>query len=45
MYRNSWPLLALATYKQLVERTLKANGHINGHPIELKERHDHAPRH
>jgi hypothetical protein len=27
MYRNAWPLLALATYKQICERaTAKKNG-------------------
>ncbi len=32
MYRNSWPLLALATYKQLLQRSKPAaNGHANGH--------------
>jgi squalene-hopene/tetraprenyl-beta-curcumene cyclase len=31
MYRNTWPLLALATYRQLLERhVLKSNGHLNG---------------
>ncbi len=33
MYRNSWPLLALATYRSLLERTkVKNNGHVNGQP-------------
>ena len=39
MYRNAWPLLALATYRKLLERASKAadeaaaaaNGHVNGH--------------
>ena len=32
MYRNSWPLLALGTYKQLLDRAAaKTNGHVNGH--------------
>lgn len=32
MYRNSWPLLAFATYKQLLQRATPAtNGHANGH--------------
>ncbi len=32
MYRNSWPLLALATYRNLLEKTLahSNNGHVNG---------------
>lgn len=31
MYRNAWPLLALATYKKLLERAaVKPNGHVNG---------------
>jgi hypothetical protein len=29
MYRNSWPLLALATYKNLLRRET-ANRHVNG---------------
>jgi squalene-hopene/tetraprenyl-beta-curcumene cyclase len=34
MYRNSWPLLALATYLNLVKHFIvKSNGHVNG---ELK---------
>ena len=42
MYRNSWPLLALATYKQMLERYRSAgNGHVNGSPLngrdELRE--------
>jgi squalene cyclase len=33
MYRNAWPLLALATYRQLLERdrgnaAAKINGHV-----------------
>lgn len=35
MYRNSWPLLALATYRDLLEKT-HADGHKgNGHGSEL----------
>jgi squalene-hopene/tetraprenyl-beta-curcumene cyclase len=31
MYRNAWPLLALATYRKLLERAAaKSNGHVNG---------------
>ena len=26
MYRNSWPLLALATYKQILDRVATENG-------------------
>ena len=36
MYRNSWPLLALATYKQLLEQkraSEPSNGHVNGKAI------------
>jgi squalene-hopene/tetraprenyl-beta-curcumene cyclase len=36
MYRNSWPLLALATYRQLLEtgrgQSPSTNGHVNGTP-------------
>jgi squalene-hopene/tetraprenyl-beta-curcumene cyclase len=31
MYRNAWPLLALATYKKLVERAVSHTAEINGH--------------
>ncbi len=32
MYRNAWPLLALATYRKILDRaSAKANGHTNGH--------------
>jgi len=32
MYRNAWPLLALATYRKILDRAnAKANGHTNGH--------------
>jgi hypothetical protein len=31
MYRNAWPLLALATFRKLLERTIASrNGHVNG---------------
>ena len=36
MYRNSWPLLALATYRRILTATqLKINGSVNGkeHPF------------
>jgi len=36
MYRNSWPLLALATYKKLLDRQLaRSNGQVNGHAHRL----------
>jgi squalene-hopene/tetraprenyl-beta-curcumene cyclase len=36
MYRNTWPLLALATYRKLVEaKTVKSNGHVNRVAREL----------
>lgn len=32
MYRNAWPLLALATYRKILDRANAAhNGHANGH--------------
>ena len=34
MYRNAWPLLALATYKKLLDR---APGKVNGHSLNLAE--------
>jgi squalene-hopene/tetraprenyl-beta-curcumene cyclase len=38
MYRNSWPLLALAAYRSLLTRsTAQANGHINGESIHFPE--------
>jgi squalene-hopene/tetraprenyl-beta-curcumene cyclase len=38
MYRNSWPLLALATYRQLLEREIaRTNGHVNGQEIQHEE--------
>jgi squalene-hopene/tetraprenyl-beta-curcumene cyclase len=42
MYRNSWPLLALATYRKLLDRAIaKSNGHphgqVNGHSHRLPE--------
>jgi squalene-hopene/tetraprenyl-beta-curcumene cyclase len=31
MYRNAWPLLALATYRKLLDRAdAETNGHVNG---------------
>ena len=31
MYRNAWPLLALATYRNLLDRVdVKTNVHVNG---------------
>ncbi len=39
MYRNSWPLLALATYRNLLNaRRSKINGHINGASYRLPEK-------
>jgi hypothetical protein len=38
MYRNSWPLLALATYRRLLERSQrKANGAVHGYNSSLVE--------
>ncbi len=32
IYRNTWPLLALATYQKMIERNHSGNnGHLNGH--------------
>ena len=32
MYRNAWPLLALATYRKILDRAnAKTHGHTNGH--------------
>jgi squalene-hopene/tetraprenyl-beta-curcumene cyclase len=40
MYRNSWPLLALATHVNLVKRFIvKSNGHVNG---EVKSAYHYA---
>ncbi len=37
-YRNSWPLLALATYRNLLARsTAQANGHVNGKSFHMAE--------
>jgi squalene-hopene/tetraprenyl-beta-curcumene cyclase len=36
MYRNSWPLLALATYRNLLNRSARTgDGHINGASREI----------
>jgi len=33
MYRNAWPLLALATYRKIVERAQNRRAEeVNGHP-------------
>jgi len=33
MYRNAWPLLALATYRKILDHaTARTNGYANGHP-------------
>ena len=39
MYRNSWPLLALATYRKilLASQKAKTNGHTNGNSHHLAE--------
>ena len=38
MYRNSWPLLALATYRKLLTASLKsAHGDLNGSALPRKE--------
>jgi squalene-hopene/tetraprenyl-beta-curcumene cyclase len=38
MYRNSWPLLALATYRKLLMHSAKeVNGHANGQSHQHKE--------
>jgi squalene-hopene/tetraprenyl-beta-curcumene cyclase len=39
IYRNAWPLLALATYRRLAERKHGPNGqrHFNGSPVLLPE--------
>jgi len=38
MYRNSWPLLALATYRNLLTAAAtKANGHVNGASVHAAE--------
>ena len=37
MYRNSWPLLALATYRDILHGTgAKSHGRINGAFKDLK---------
>ena len=38
MYRNSWPLLAMATYRNLLTAAAaKANGHVNGASVHAPE--------
>lgn len=37
MYRNAWPLLALATYRQVLERAASKPPMVNGHPRELPQ--------
>jgi len=40
MYRNSWPLLALATYRKMIEAAVtNSNGHVNGSSHHLPESH------
>ncbi|HET7625555.1 MAG TPA: squalene--hopene cyclase [Verrucomicrobiae bacterium] len=36
MYRNTWPLLALATYKKILNPAAPRNGEVNGHSSEFK---------
>jgi squalene-hopene/tetraprenyl-beta-curcumene cyclase len=44
MYRNAWPLLALATYKKLLDRVnAKTNGHVNG-SANGRAANGHSPR-
>jgi squalene-hopene/tetraprenyl-beta-curcumene cyclase len=33
MYRNAWPLLALASYKKLLATKVEGNGHVNGSQV------------
>ncbi len=43
MYRNAWPLLALATYRKILDRAnAKANGHANGHVNGQLRTHEEA---
>ncbi len=37
MYRNAWPLLALATYRQLLKRPAGQMPMVNGHPRAIHE--------
>ncbi len=38
MYRNAWPLLAFATYRQISEQAASGNGRgVNGHSHDLPE--------
>jgi len=42
MYRNAWPLLALATYRKILDRAVaKTNGHVGGPKGQLNG-HSHA---
>ena len=44
MYRNAWPLLAFATYNQLLQRTAKAqSAESNEQPYAPAESALHAP--
>ena len=41
MYRNSWPLMALGTYRKLLERAaVRGNGQVNGASHSLPEAHE-----
>ena len=41
MYRNAWPLLAFATYKKILDRSVsRANGHPNA-PVNAVNGHSH----
>ena len=37
MYRNAWPLLAFATYKQILERATRKSSGVNGHTVKDPE--------
>ena len=37
MYRNSWPLLALATYRQMLDRHQEGTKPVNGHHRDVDE--------
>jgi len=36
MYRNAWPLLALATYKQILAKAEQKNSGMNGHEVGVQ---------
>jgi squalene-hopene/tetraprenyl-beta-curcumene cyclase len=42
MYRNAWPLLALATYRKILDHAAaKTNGHVNGSENGHTNGHSH----